>query len=173
MTLSKKKAKADAEEGGDAGKTAANTLEAGYLPKEQEVDTLLENPKYSTMIKASKDKNLVGRVHKFRVLESQDNSNYMVVKSTDAEKKSKNFIAILPRCLVTNFSPTISNQLSSEEVYEGLVLELLFGQIPVISLQPELIALKDDILKKTEDNNDQLRSGSTYIGVVNGVVKGG
>ena len=68
------------------------------------------------MIKASKDKNLVGRVHKFRVLESQDNSNYMVVKSTDAEKKSKNFLAILPRCLVTNSAPTISNQLSSEDV---------------------------------------------------------
>ena len=32
LTLSKKKAKADAEEGGDAGKTAANTLEAAHLP---------------------------------------------------------------------------------------------------------------------------------------------
>jgi hypothetical protein len=39
-----------------------------------------------------------------------------------------------------------------------------------------LIALKDDILKKSEDDdkkNTTLSSGSTYIGVVNGVVKGG
>jgi len=128
------------------------------------------------MAKASRDKNLVGKVHKFRVLEDVESKKYMVVKSTDAEKKSKNFVAILPRCLVTNFSPTISNQLSSELTYEGLVLEILYSSIPVISLQPELVALKDDILKKSEDDDGKsgaLSSGSTHIGVVNGVVKGG
>lgn len=55
------------------------------------------------MIKASKDKSLVGKVHKFRVVDIQEDKKYVVVKSTDAEKKSKNFIAILPRCLITNF----------------------------------------------------------------------
>jgi len=41
----------------------------------------------------------------------------------------------------------------------------------VISLQPELIELKGDILRKDgQDETGELRQGSTYVGIVNGVV---
>ena len=89
------------------------------------------------------------------------------MKSTDAVKKSKNFVAILPKCLITNHPDAISQVLSSELTYEGIVLDLLHAQIPVISLQPELIALKDEIINK---NSKELSQGATYVGVVNGVV---
>jgi hypothetical protein len=44
---------------------------------------------------------------------------------------------------------------------------LLHAQIPVISLQPELIALKDEIL---DNNSKELSQGESYVGIVNGVV---
>jgi len=48
-------------------------------------------------------------VRKFRVLEDDESKPYIIVKSTDAEKKSKNFIGILPRCLVTNLPSSINS----------------------------------------------------------------
>jgi len=102
-------------------------------------------------------------------LESDENLPYHIVKSTDAAKKSKNFLALLPKCLITNHPQAVSQSLSDELTYEGIVLDLLHAQIPVISLQPELIALKDDILRQAS-STEQLSQGATYVGVVNGVV---
>jgi hypothetical protein len=101
------------------------------------------------MIKSSQDAGLVGQVNEFRILEADESLPYHIVKSTDASKKSKNFIAILPKCLITNHPESINQTLSSELTYQGLVLDLLRGQIPVISIQPELIALKDQLIDKS------------------------
>jgi len=60
------------------------------------------------MVKASKDASLVGNVNRFRILESDENQPFYLVKSVDAVKKSKNFLAILPKCLVTNHPQAIS-----------------------------------------------------------------
>lgn len=46
-----------------------------------------------------------------------------MVKSVDADKKSKNFVAILPKCLVTNFSSIVSPDLS-DKTFLGLTLEI-------------------------------------------------
>ena len=89
------------------------------------MEEILEDSRYETMVKATKDKSLVGKVNQFRVLESDENLPYHIVKSVDAAKKSKNFLAILPKCLITNHSHTISQSLSPEQTYEGIVLDLL------------------------------------------------
>jgi len=119
------------------------------------------------MVKSSKNAELIGKVNQFRVLETDENLPYHIVKSTDADKKSKNFLAILPKCLITNHPETIGLTLSNEITYEGIVLDLLHAQIPVVSIQPELIALKDEIL---DNNSKELSQGASYVGVVNGVV---
>jgi len=119
------------------------------------------------MVKASKNAELLGNVNQFRILETDEDLPYHIVKSVDAVKKSKNFLAILPKCLITNHPEAIGQTLSSELTYEGLVLDLLHAQIPVISLQPELIALKDEIL---DNNSKELSQGASYVGIVNGVV---
>lgn len=106
------------------------------------------------MVKSSKDAGLVGKVNQFRILESDENEPYHIVKSVDAVKKSKNFVAILPKCLITNHPEAISQSLSSELTYEGIVLDLLHAQIPVISLQPELIQLKDEILRSSDEDKN-------------------
>lgn len=62
----------------------------------------MSNEKYSSLLKASKDKNLVEKTHQFRVLEDDEAKNYCILKCIDPEKKSKAFIALLPRCLITN-----------------------------------------------------------------------
>jgi len=119
------------------------------------------------MVKSSKNAELIGKVNQFRILETDENLPYHIVKSTDADKKSKNFLAILPKCLITNHPETIGLTLSNEITYEGIVLDLLHAQIPVVSIQPELIALKDEIL---DNNSKELSQGASYVGVVNGVV---
>ena len=119
------------------------------------------------MVKSSKNAELIGKVNQFRILETYENLPYHIVKSTDADKKSKNFLAILPKCLITNHPETIGLTLSNEITYEGIVLDLLHAQIPVVSIQPELIALKDEIL---DNNSKELSQGASYVGVVNGVV---
>ena len=95
-------------------------------------------------------------MHKFRVLENDESKPCIIVKSIDAEKKSKNFIGILPRCLVTNH-PSINLPLNNPEfISQGIILELLHQQIPVISFQPELVLLKDQILRKSSlDSKDE------------------
>ena len=91
----------------------------------------------------------MGKVNQFRILDTDDNLSYYILKSTDAVKESKNFIAILPKCLLTNHPLSINQALSSELTYEGIVLDLLRAQIPIVSIQPELIALKDQIIDKS------------------------
>jgi len=59
------------------------------------------------MVKASKSAELLGNVNEFRILETDENLPYHIVKSTDAAKKSKNFLAIVPNCLITNHPDTI------------------------------------------------------------------
>lgn len=133
LTLSKKKAKADdAAQNVDQPGTA-KALDGGLMPNAEEVEAILDDSKYSLMAKASRDSGLVGNVNQFRILEQDENKSYVIVKSVDAVKKSKNFVAILPRCLIKNHQ-AIETKLSSEETYEGLVLEILYSQIPVISL---------------------------------------
>lgn len=49
------------------------------------------------MAKASRNAELVGQVHMFRLARQVDgDKSYTILKSTDAPKKSKNFIAVLP-----------------------------------------------------------------------------
>jgi hypothetical protein len=59
------------------------------------------------MVKASKNAELLGNVNQFRILETDEDLPYHIVKSVDAVKKSKNFLAILPKCLITNHPDTI------------------------------------------------------------------
>jgi len=54
-------------------------------------------------------------VYRFRVLDDDENKPFILVKSLDAAKKSKNFIGILPRCLVTNHPSSINLSLDNPE----------------------------------------------------------
>ena len=54
--LSKKKAKADREEGGEQ----VETIETAFLPNEEEMEAIVSSDKYSTMMKASRDPEHVG-----------------------------------------------------------------------------------------------------------------
>jgi ribosomal protein S1 len=56
LTLSKKKAKADREEGGEQ----AETIETAFLPNDEEMEAIVSSDKYSTMMKASRDPEHVG-----------------------------------------------------------------------------------------------------------------
>lgn len=104
----------------------------------------------------------------FRLVDEDANTPYFVVKSVDSAKKSKNIVAILPKCLLSSFSETSSPQ-ALGETFEGLVLEIYRDLIPIISTQPELIALKDEIPTK-QSLEEKMASGSTFIGYVNGIV---
>ena len=85
------------------------------------------------------------------MLEDDESKNYCIMKCVDPEKKSKAFIAILPRCLMSN-NPGLSLNISqSDFTCKGLILEIYKKSLPVISMQPELIYLKDDILKKKDN----------------------
>jgi len=54
----------------------------------------------------------------FRVVEAFD--NFFIVKSLDAEKKSKNIIGLMPRVLVNKFFlPSLSLE---DLLFDGLVL---------------------------------------------------
>jgi hypothetical protein len=153
LTLSKKKAKVEEVDQG-----SAETIEGAYMPNDEELDGIVSNEKYSTMMKATKDASLVGSVSQFRILE--ENAKYCVVKSLDAVKKSKNFIGVVPKCLCGSRDMT-----NHESTFKGLILDHYRGQIPLISIQPELIELKDSILSQ-----DELALSSSYIGVVNGII---
>jgi len=74
----------------------------------------MADSRFSTMMKASKDAGLVGQVHSFRVIECDEAKPYYIVKSTDAEKKSKNFVALLPKCMVSNFSDFLNIKFDTE-----------------------------------------------------------
>jgi predicted RNA-binding protein with RPS1 domain len=156
LTLSKKKAKADKE---DDKEDQSMTLESSFLPNDEELEKIVSNEKYSTMIKSTRDPTLVGQVNLFRILNEHD--NFYVLKSLDASKKSKNFIGLLPKCFISS-----QNVSHPDFTCKGLILDQFRGQIPIVSIQPELIELKEEMTLKTEE----LTSGSTYIGVVNGIV---
>ena len=55
--------------------------------------------------------------------------------------------------------------LSSDEVYEGLVVEILENSLPVISIQHELLALKESFTKV----DGGFISGQSMLAIVNGV----
>lgn len=169
LTLSKKKARAEVKDESKNDKASSKNLDSYYLPNEEQLEEILNNEKFSSLLKTSRDKDLVTKTHQFRVLEDDESKNYCIVKCVDPEKKSKAFIAILPRCLMSN-NPGLSLSISeSDFTCKGLILEIYKKSLPVISIQPELIYLKDDILKK-EDNQAELPQSATYVGVVNGIV---
>jgi hypothetical protein len=58
---------------------------------------------------------------------------YFVCKSLDADKKSKNIIAIMPKVLVNKF---FLNTLSLEDhLFDAIVLEIQDDALPIISCQ--------------------------------------
>lgn len=119
------------------------------------------------MAKASRNADLVGQVHSFRLARQVDDDqrSYAILKSTDAPKKSKNFIAVLPSCLMPK-------GLNLKEVLEvqGIVLQMVGGsegqQLPLVSVQQELILLKEQIYDA--DRDGEMTAGKTFVGVVNG-----
>ena len=115
LTMSKKKAKAEDEDTG-----SAETIESAFMPNDEQLEALLSNDKYSTMMKATKDPALLTQVNQFRVVE--EDSKYYVVKSLDAVKKSKNFIAILPKCLCG-----YQNLSNPDASFKGLILDQYRG----------------------------------------------
>jgi len=58
----------------------------------------------------------------FRIIENDLNKKYIILKTTDAEKSSKNFIAILPRCLIESNILKKDKILNENETYEGIIL---------------------------------------------------
>jgi thiol-disulfide isomerase/thioredoxin len=168
LTMSKKKAKAT---GDDVSKDHYKTLENNFLPNEEEMEQILSNTKYSTMLKQSRDSELVGQVLTFRLLESPEDEErgFYIVKSLDAEKKSKNFIGLLPKCLVSNFACFSSSLINSSSTFKGLIIEIFRDNLPVVSIQPDLIALKSEIADKSKDEELTMTSGQSYIGICNGL----
>ena len=77
-------------------------METQYFPSEECVEAFLVNGKNSTLAKASRNPKLVGSIYEFRVVQNEETKPYLLVKSTNAEKKSLNILAVLPRCLITN-----------------------------------------------------------------------
>lgn len=162
LTLQKKNVVVEDEGQG----TEAKTMEAGFLPNEQAIESILANSKFGTMIKPSKEQSLVGQVFTFRKVDQEEDETrgFYIVKSMDAAKMSKNFIAILPKCLVANNTrfQTVPSK------FQGLVLEIFRDQLPVISIQQELIALRDQIPGNPKEELS-LTSGKAMIGVCNGL----
>jgi len=102
------------------------------------------------------------------VVETQE--TYFICKSLDADKKSKNIIAILPKALVGKF---FIHSLTIEEcIFEALVLDYLsteLADLPLISAQNDLRLLKSQIPKTPED----FLSSSSFIGVISQVDRKG
>lgn len=113
-----------AEEGSEA--VALTNLDQ-YLPNEEKIAELQE--KYKSLIKISQDKAIIGKVFQFRVVETTD--NFYICKSTDAEKKSKNIVATLPKALVNKFF--VHTLTLEDQFFEGLVLEIQEEGLPIIS----------------------------------------
>jgi len=170
LTLSKKKAKAEEEEAAAAKEGGHETIESAYLPSEHALESLMAESRFSTMIKSSKDSSLVGKVHKFRVIDCSEELNFYIAKSTDAEKKSKNFLALVPKCLVSSFSDFLTMPISTETHFSGLVLEIFRDSLPIVSMQPELIELRKEVPSRVQMSSEKLNPGATFVGVVNGLV---
>jgi hypothetical protein len=106
-------------------------------------------------------------VFRFRIIDCSEERTFYIAKSTDAERKSKNFIALIPKCLVSSFSDFLSVPINTETTFRGLVLEIFKDQVPVVSVQPELIELKSQVPTKAQLDN--FSSGTSFIGLVNGI----
>jgi len=136
LTLSKKKAKADNTEEDESKNTGygGKTLDSGHLPTEEQVEKMFKTSKLSTLAKTSKDPSLVGTVHQFRILDIRENDSFYIVKSISGSKKQKAFAGILPKCMVTNHPDVINLDLTEPEfTAEGMILDLLHSQIPLVS----------------------------------------
>ena len=154
LTMSKKKARAEIKDDGKTDEASSKSMDNSFLPTEEQLEDILGNEKYASLLKASKDKALVEKTHQFRILEDDEAKSYCILKCIDPEKKSKTFIGILPRCLMTNNQGITLNISDPEFTCKGLVLEIYKKALPVISIQPELINLKDHILKKEEEQEE-------------------
>jgi len=143
LTMSKKKG-AEAAEGSTVRTDKHVTLDANFLPSDLAMDEIMADAKYGTLLKASREPALVGEVFTFRLLETDPEASFFMVKSLDASKKSKNFIALLPKCLLTSFGDFFKPSLEGTE-FKGLVLEIFRDSLPVVSIQSELIQLAADI----------------------------
>ena len=102
LTMSKKKARAEIKDDGKTDEASSKSMDNSFLPTEEQLEDILGNEKYASLLKASKDKALVEKTHQFRILEDDEAKSYCILKCIDPEKKSKTFIGILPRCLMTN-----------------------------------------------------------------------
>ena len=136
LTLDKVKAKELRKENGKS-KSSITEVEEGeekvftsleqYFPTADQISGLKD--RYKSLIKISQDKSLIGKTFQFRVVETTD--NYFICKSLDAEKRSKNVVATLPKALVSKF---FIHALSLEDhVFEGLVIDLQDDALPIIS----------------------------------------
>lgn len=93
--------------------------------------------------------------------------NYFTVKSIDAEKKSKNIVATLPKALAGKY---FLNTLTLEDqIFEGIVLEIQDDALPIISVQHDLISLRESVPKDVEDINNF----ETVVGIVSSVDRRG
>ena len=152
--------------------------EAGQVQESDEINNISQQfptadelaelkTKYKSLFKISQDHANVGKVLQFRVVEA--NERYFICKSLDAEKKSKNIVAVLPRSLVGKyFIHTVGLE---EQVFEGLVLEIQEDAFPIISVQHDLISLKESIPSSNE--HIQSTSSTSFLGFVASVDRRG
>lgn len=86
--------------------------------------------KYKSLIKISQDRANIGKVFQFRVVESSF-GGFFLCKSLSAEKKSKNFVAVLPKALAHKFF--LHSLTLEDHIFQGLVLEIQEDSLPIIS----------------------------------------
>jgi hypothetical protein len=60
----------------------------------------------------------------------------VILKSTDCEKKKKNFLAIVPKCLIESNISKKNLKLDEDQLYQGLVLQFIGEsiKIPILSI---------------------------------------
>lgn len=135
LTLSKKKARKNAEEGDDNND---DSLTAKYLPEMESIATT-----YANLLRGAKVPQLLDVV-KYKVCESK--ANFYVVKSLNSKKPS---IAVLPKCLATSFA--IAQPYENKDFsFEAMTFSVFNseqdngGSIAIVCAKPELIALKEE-----------------------------
>jgi hypothetical protein len=142
LTLDKKKAR----ESKDKDEVVKSLQE--YLPTDEEFVKLKEQ--YSSYVKHSGD--CVSQQFTFKVVETH--SNFYVLK-TVLDKKTK--FGVMPKPLASAFG--LSLQLDSEHfTFEGFVV-YEFNKVPIISINPVLIKLKDMV-------PTELVQGKPFVGIV-------
>lgn len=62
LTMSKKKAKADVTETNQNDESLSKTIDSAYLPTDEQLEEIMEQDKYASMLKSSKDKSNVGKI---------------------------------------------------------------------------------------------------------------